>query len=375
MDSSTAGLHSIGEHAEWPRRSTMKIKKSVLTGAVFAAFAATAAVAPTAGAQQAVVLCSGLEATIVGTPERDIIIGTDGDDVIAALQGNDYVFGGGGDDVICGGFGNDSLFGGEGFDVIFGAQGDDTIAGNWNINEFGAPEELLDDTAGMRAFGGAGNDTMIGTNRWDRMQGGIGDDTLLGYDGRDRLRGGAGNDILVGHAGIDDLGAGSGNDTVAADRLDINVRGAGGFDSCPTVSPRATTWFGCEEAYTTSSLSPLLPAQSFPTQLAGGTADTYVTLGTVDGADSIVFIREGATLMMSGADMNFVPEANANNITSFDRLHLQPVTDGQAKAIAEAFLVRSSLTNRWDTVLDDNVAYYDEAIAWGNRWILLNTDV
>ena len=353
----------------------MNVKKHHLGTAVAAAFALLATTAPLAGAQTATVLCSGVEATIVGTPGDDAIFGTDGDDVIALLQGNDFLFGGGGDDIFCGGFGNDSLFGGDGFDTIFGAQGDDVIGGNWDANNVVVPQDLLDDTRGLRAFGGAGDDTIIGTNRWDRMQGGLGDDTLLGYEGRDRLRGGGGNDILVGHEGIDDLGAGSGNDTVAADRLDTNVRGAGGFDTCPSISvnARATNWLGCEDSYQTAPLNPLLPVESFPSQLAGGTANTYVfeaVFGEGNRADGIAFLVDGPQLMVAGPDFELEPLASSD-IRLLAAVHLSPVTPGEAEAIAEAFIVRREFD--WEHVLNPNSAFYDEAVAWGHRWGTLNT--
>lgn len=354
----------------------MNVKKYHLTAAIAAGLAFAAVAAPQAGAQASPVICDGLEATIVGTPGDDVIFGTDGDDVIALLQGNDYVFAGGGDDVICGGLGNDTLLGGEGFDVLFGAQGNDVIAGNWNIDEFVVPEELIDDTAGMRAFGGTGNDTIIGTNRWDRMQGGPGNDTLLGYDGRDRLRGGPGLDLLVGHAGIDDIGAGPDNDTISADRLDINVRGAGGFDTCSTITNRAVRWLGCEDTFPTNPVNPLLPAEAFPAQLGGGVANTYVSAGTVgtgQAPNSIVFLVDDTRLMIGGASFDLSPLATTSNISTGDPIHLQPVTQGQAQAIGEALIVRRNLDGRWDHVLDPDLPYYDAAVAWGDRWITLNT--
>ncbi len=45
--------------------------------------------------------CMGRAATIVGTPERDVIAGTKRADVIAALGGRDEVRGRGGKDLIC----------------------------------------------------------------------------------------------------------------------------------------------------------------------------------------------------------------------------------------------------------------------------------
>lgn len=74
--------------------------------------------------------CGGLETTIVGTVEDDIIRGTEGDDVIAVFAGNDIVYGLGGNDVICGGNGDDILIGGDGNDRLFGDDGNDILRGD-----------------------------------------------------------------------------------------------------------------------------------------------------------------------------------------------------------------------------------------------------
>src|SRR5262249_39482297 len=71
--------------------------------------------------------------------------------------------------------------------------------------------------------GGAGNDTIKGSDAWsgdlrggagnDTLTGGIGSDSLRGDAGVDTLNGGAGNDTLNGGAGVDTLNGGAGNDT------------------------------------------------------------------------------------------------------------------------------------------------------------------
>jgi len=181
----------------------------------------------------------GEVATIVGSPAADRIIGTPGDDVIAALQGNDVVRGGAGNDIICGGLGDDLLYGGMGFDVIYGAQGDDLLVAS--------TKDLRDDTAGSRMFGGAGNDVMRGSARWDRMQGGAGNDELYGEGSRDWLRGGRGDDLIDGGAWKDDINAGYGNDEIFIDGADFVRGGPGKKDVCRT-GGNATdaTILGCE---------------------------------------------------------------------------------------------------------------------------------
>ena len=170
-------------------------------------------------------ICNGLEATITGTSGNDTLQGTPGVDVIAALQGDDIVRGLGGDDIICGGKGDDQIFGGQGFDVLFGAQGDDLLVAADHIDGDS-------DTKGSRMFGGAGDDSIHGTDRWDRMQGGPGNDRLYGYQGRDWIRGGAGRDQIYGGRNIDDVHGGNGNDTIFVWGQDKIRGGAGLYDRC-----------------------------------------------------------------------------------------------------------------------------------------------
>lgn len=99
--------------------------------------------------------CDGLQATIVGTANGELINGTAGNDVIVGLGGDDRISGGGGDDRICGGEGNDLLSGGDGNDRMFGGPGNDDLSG------------------------GTGNDFLQGDAGFDRLAGGIGTDTCV----------------------------------------------------------------------------------------------------------------------------------------------------------------------------------------------------
>lgn len=177
--------------------------------------------------QMPTVICDGLEATIVGTPGNDVLTGSVHADVIAGLQGDDVIRGLDGDDIICGGKGNDIIYGGQGFDIIYGAQGDDEI-----FSADGDTTSSRVDTRGARMFGGAGDDDIHGSNRWDRMQGGTGTDRLNGYEGRDWMRGGADRDFLVGGDNIDDVHGGNGNDWIDVLGNDIVRGGAGAQDRC-----------------------------------------------------------------------------------------------------------------------------------------------
>ena len=191
-----------------------------------AALTISATMTPAALDAQAAPLCGGLAATIVGTDGDDVIEGTSGNDVIFAAQGNDTIFALGGDDIVCAGKGNDVVVGGQGFDILFGAQGDDVL---FAADGSSAVERA--DTRGARIFGGAGNDLLIGSNRWDRMQGGVGIDHFEGYEGRDWIRGGSQTDYIDGGGGIDDMNGGNGDDHIRSTTDDL-VRGSNGNDLC-----------------------------------------------------------------------------------------------------------------------------------------------
>ncbi len=102
--------------------------------------------------------CSGLAATIIGTPGDDVIVGTNMSDVIMSFGGDDTIFGGNGDDVICAGYGDDVIDGGNGKDVLFGDEGDDSLAG------------------------GNGKDSLDGGNGTDDGDGGNGRDTCANLE-------------------------------------------------------------------------------------------------------------------------------------------------------------------------------------------------
>lgn len=133
--------------------------------------------------------CRGLDATIIGTEDDDIIYGTATNDVIVGLGGNDIIYGLGGRDTICGGLGSDVIFGGAGRDILNGESGDDVLRGQ------------------------GGNDTISGGGGNDSIRGDAGDDILRGNSGIDSIEGGADSDTLSGGPGPDICRGGPGADT------------------------------------------------------------------------------------------------------------------------------------------------------------------
>jgi hypothetical protein len=208
----------------------VRVNRKVLGGLMTACVVGSLFVAQPLGAAPDVSLqtwtCNGIPATIVGTPGGETLKGTPGADVIVAREGNDTIRGLGGDDIICAGKGNDIVYGGAGFDILYGAQGNDFL-----YAKNGATAFQRADNRGARMFGGADDDKIYGSNKWDRMQGGPGNDQLFGYEGRDWLRAGPGNDAVDGGASIDDQHGGNGRDDIQVTTGDL-IRGGAGLDLC-----------------------------------------------------------------------------------------------------------------------------------------------
>jgi Ca2+-binding RTX toxin-like protein len=82
------------------------------------------------------------------------------------------------------------------------------LGGNDFINAFGVT------IASLTVNGGAGDDTILGSERADRLNGGDGNDLILGFGGNDRIEGGNGDDILLGGQGDDFIRGGAGDDII-----------------------------------------------------------------------------------------------------------------------------------------------------------------
>lgn len=195
--------------------------------------------------------------TITSGTGNDTITAGDGNDVIDAGGGNDTVNIGDGDDVVNAGAGNDVIIAGQsgGNDFIDGGIGDDTVeypslsaSAPVNIDLQAIDRSSNADVASIltstnvnlaattavgiatitgpnpntdvllsieNATGGAGNDTIGGSDVANVLNGGsAGDDILNGLAGDDILRGGTGNDTMDGGADHDTLEGGAGDDSI-----------------------------------------------------------------------------------------------------------------------------------------------------------------
>jgi Ca2+-binding RTX toxin-like protein len=221
----------------------------------------------TNGALPAAVLSGGNgNDSLTGGSGADTLLGDGGNDVLLGKGGNDSLLGGNGNDTLIGGVGADSVFGqagndlmiwnpGEGSDLNEGGDGIDTVEvnggdasetfaasavsgrvlfqrispGPFSI-DIGTSEKLtLNANGGDDVFnGGTGLAGLIAFT----VDGGAGNDTLNGTDGADTLIGGDGNDVVDGNAGADVALLGAGDDVFKWDPGDGSdvVEGQEGTD-------------------------------------------------------------------------------------------------------------------------------------------------
>jgi Ca2+-binding RTX toxin-like protein len=212
-------------------------------------------------------------AKLIGDAGDDVLTGADTGDSLGGGDGNDRLVGAKGADTMSGGAGNDTLVwnNGDGSDLIEGDAGNDATEVNGNptlgdtftiepnagrikfqrtnlvpftldaaterfeVNGLGG-DDSVSASAGVGALtllsvdGGAGADTVTGSDGSDLILGGEGNDVLNGGGGDDRILGDRGNDTMNGGAGDDTLvwNNGDNTDVVNGDdgRDDVEVNGA-----------------------------------------------------------------------------------------------------------------------------------------------------
>jgi Ca2+-binding RTX toxin-like protein len=205
--------------------------------------------------------------TLIGGSSRDMLFGQSGNDTLFGRGGIDFLFGGTEDDILTGGDGDDQVFGEAGNDRMIWNVGDDTDlfeggsgidtaeinAGNgaeqFTVTANGtrvradrldpAPFALdLGTTENLVVNLNGGNDTFSATGNLAALikltiDGGAGNDTILGSNGIDTLIGGSGKDLVDGQQGNDVAFMGSGNDTFQWDPGDGSdvVEGGTGTDT------------------------------------------------------------------------------------------------------------------------------------------------
>ncbi|KQY26700.1 peroxidase family protein [Rhizobium sp. Root482] len=171
--------------------------------------------------------------TLMGGAGGDMLAGEDGDDILRGEDGDDLMTGGQGADTMNGGFGRDELHGGADGDMLFGNGGRDMIYGDGG-------DDVIEAGANLdKAWGGAGNDTILATDNdgSDQYWGDEGSDTLdysvvtgnlkvdlgNGFMGRGQITGSAGPDVFYG---FENFIGGSGHDVITASSA-VNIMDGG----------------------------------------------------------------------------------------------------------------------------------------------------
>jgi serralysin len=125
-----------------------------------------------------------------------------------------------------GGFGNDKLVGGPKADVLYGDDPCDRSAGNDQIYGNGGNDLIRAGDGSDRVWAGDGNDQVAGDSDCinapdragnDMIRGGNGNDDIFGDNGNDQLYGDNGNDYLSALYGSDRIEGGAGNDQLYGD--------------------------------------------------------------------------------------------------------------------------------------------------------------
>ena len=133
------------------------------------------------------------------------------------------------------------------------------------------------------ALGGAGGDTLIGSETANSLDGGAGADVLRGNGGDDHLTGGAGGDTLDGGSGNDTLAGGDDNDTLIGGAGNDTLDGGAGTDTASYAGTSATVKVSL--AVTTAQAT------------GGGGNDTLTNIENLTGGT-------GADLLVGNGDAN-----------------------------------------------------------------------
>ncbi len=136
----------------------------------------------------------------------DALYGNDADNHLQGLGGSDRLYGSLGADIMDGGGNTDEVF----YNSSNAAVTIDLASSAPQVGGYAEGDTLI---SIEHAYGSNHDDTIYGTDGYNRLYGKNGDDVLYGRDGDDRLYGDAGDDVIYGGAGIDLLYGNAGADT------------------------------------------------------------------------------------------------------------------------------------------------------------------
>ncbi|MEH2330888.1 calcium-binding protein [Nostoc sp.] len=179
--------------------------------------------------------------TLDGGAGNDTLNGGDDNDTLIGGTGNNRVNGGAGKDILIAQNGNFPALGDVG-DTLIGGADDDEVRVEGASNYFLTNNQLFvsnlthqfSEVENVRLTGTSGNDTINASTALlsgrTFLFGGAGNDTIMGSRGLDQINGGDGNDSIVGGTGFNFLRGNNGNDTLIGGNDDNNLNGGEGSD-------------------------------------------------------------------------------------------------------------------------------------------------
>ncbi|HIK32548.1 MAG TPA: calcium-binding protein [Oscillatoriales cyanobacterium M4454_W2019_049] len=184
-------------------------------------------------------------AIIYGTPGNDSKIGQPSNDIFYLYEGNDTAVGAGGIDTMFGNSENDRLdaytstavyaYGGQGNDTVLGANASgDNIYGEVGLDTlfgYGGNDNIQGGDGGDRIYGNQGNDSIFGNANSDVIYGGDGADIVWGGQTNDVIYGELGNDYIQGEADNDAIYGGQGNDWLQGNSGSDQIDALYGYDT------------------------------------------------------------------------------------------------------------------------------------------------
>ncbi|MHB2170170.1 peroxidase family protein [Alsobacter sp. R-9] len=186
----------------------------------------------------------GEHVVLGGTNQNDTLVGDDGDDALWGDGGDDVLIGGAGVNRLHGKSGDDTIIDGGDISFLHGEDGNDVIHAGAGAGELifgGAGSDFINmGEDAKEAFGGLGNDFILGTAANDFILGNEGDDWIEGGDGFDGIAGDnselffnskiIGHDVMFAGPNEQDFDAESGDDIMVQGESVIRNEGMMGFD-------------------------------------------------------------------------------------------------------------------------------------------------
>ncbi len=264
------------------------------------------------------------------------LVGSDYDDTLTGNALANRILGGAGSDVLSGGLGQDTLIGGSGSDSVAEYRDADFVLTDGVLNIDGSDEDSLSEIEGAALTGGDS------ANRLDAsaftlgavvLDGGAGDDTLIGSDQDDTLTGGRGNDSLDGGAGNDQLWEQADADFSLTDsQLTVTLASGSEVDSLSNLEGASLTGGIGSNSLDASGFTlggVILSGGAGSDTLRGSAQDDRLSGGA--GADRIFGNAGSDTLIESGDNRYILTDSaldSANGTDAIQTVSLSGVTDG-----------------------------------------------